>query len=288
MPVYNSAAWIEASLESILAQTFRDFELIISDNASTDPTYQICERYAQSDPRIRLQRNEFNIGANKNYLAVLRPARAKYFKWASSNDICAPTFIEQCVAALERDPSAVLACPRSCIFDQSLESSEPYDRDMELIDPDPAERFIGVQHRMGLNNAFNGVIRRDAMLRATQMGSYTGADVVLMSELALLGKFLLVDERLFFRRMSPDTATRLKSMHEFERHLVGSVRGQLTWQAWRFQFGLLRAVRHAPFPTRAWFRAANYSVRSLTWARRELVAEVLHAMRLKPSVSSNG
>jgi glycosyltransferase involved in cell wall biosynthesis len=279
MPVYNAAAWIESALDSLLAQTFADFELIVSDNASTDATYAICQRYAQQDRRIRLLRNPANIGANRNYVAVLQAASGKYFKWASSNDLCLPTFIERCVAALESDPKAVLACPRSALFVESMEDAAPYDRDLELLQNDPADRFIGMHASMGLNNSFNGVIRRDALLRVSPMGSYIGADIVLMAELALLGKFLLLDERLFFRRMSPEAATRLKSHREVERHLVPSARGPLKWQEWRFQFARLRACRHAKFPSSAWLRAVSYSLRSFVWARRELLGEITAGLR---------
>jgi glycosyltransferase involved in cell wall biosynthesis len=279
MPVYNSVAWVESAIESILGQTYRDFELIISDNASTDATFAICERYARVDTRIRLLRHATNLGANRNYLTVLHASRGKYFKWAASNDLCAPTFVERCVAALERDPQAVLACPRSWIFERTTADAQPYDRDLELTESDPADRFVRLHDRMGLNNAFNGVVRREAFERASTMGSYMGADIVLMSELALLGKFLLVDDRLFYRRMSPEAATRLKSAREVERHLAPTARGPLRWQAWRFQLGLLKACRLAGFPSGPWVRALNYSLRSFVWARRELASEVVRGLR---------
>jgi glycosyltransferase involved in cell wall biosynthesis len=279
MPVYNSALWIESALDSLMSQTFGEFELIISDNASTDETYAICQRYARQDPRVRLMRNSVNLGANRNYLAVLQVATGKYFKWASSNDLCSPTFIERCVTALERDSSAVLACPRSALFAEHIGDAEPYDHDLELEQDDPADRFIGMHARMGLNNAFNGVIRREALARASPMGSYICADIVLMGELALLGKFLLIDERLFFRRMSPEAATRLKSAREVERHLAPSARGPLKWQKWRFQFAQLKACRLARFPTRAWFKAVSYCLRSFVWARHELMSEIPGGLR---------
>jgi glycosyltransferase involved in cell wall biosynthesis len=279
MPVYNSAAWIGQSIESILQQSHRDLELIVSDNASTDHTFQICEEYARADARVRLLRNPVNLGANRNYLAVLHAARGRYFKWASSNDVCAPAFIETCLARLEADASAVLACPKSYIFERSIEAAQPYDRDLALLADDPAERFVALGSRMGLNNAFNGLIRRDALLRVSAMGSYIGADVVLMGELALLGKFLLVDERLFYRRMSPESATKLKSSEEVERHLAPSARGPLKWQSWRFHLALLRATRLAGFPSRTWLQAVSHSLRSFVWARRDLASEVLRTLR---------
>lgn len=282
MPVYNSATWVEPAIESILKQTCQDFELVISDNASTDATYAICERFARADSRIRLLRNAQNIGANRNYMAVLRASRGQYFKWASSNDVCAPTFIEKCIAALEQDPTAVLACPRSYLFRDSRETAEPYDRDLELMAAEPAVRFLTMQNSMGLNNAVNGVIRRSALDKVSTMGSYRRADIVLMAELALLGKFLLLDERLFYRRMSEDAATQLKSDKEIERHLVPTARAPLRWQIWRYQFAVLRASRLVPFPSRDWLQIVNYALRTFIWSRRMLADEVLSGIRQGP------
>jgi glycosyltransferase involved in cell wall biosynthesis len=280
MPAYNSAAWIESAIESILAQTFRGFELIISDNASTDETLALCEKYASVDSRIRLLRQPKNLGANRNYLAVLHAARGRYFKWASSNDLCAPTFIEKCVAALDGDDSAVLVCPRSYLFEQSLADAQPYERDLELTEDEPAARFITMHHAMGLNNAFNGLIRRDALERVSSMGSFMGADIVLMGELALLGKLLLIEDRLFYRRMSREAATKRKSARDVEMHLVPTARTPLKWQHWRYHLALLRATRLVRFASRDWFRAVNYALRSLVWARNSLAEDALRAIRL--------
>jgi glycosyltransferase involved in cell wall biosynthesis len=285
MPAYNSANWIEAAISSILSQTMTDFELIVSDNASTDGTYEICERIARQDPRVRLLRNAVNIGANRNYCAVLDAARAKYFKWAASSDWCAPTFFEKCVAALERDPDAVLAAPRTAFFDRSIETAQPSTADLDLESTVPAERYIELLSTGGLNNAFNGVIRRDALLRASRLGVYMSADVVLMSELALMGKFVLLDEHLFFRRMAVETATKLKSDREIEKHLIPTARAPLRWQQWRLHFGLLRATRFAGFPSRSWFVAANYALRAMFWSRRRLALDAWQSMRA-PSVNS--
>ena len=202
-----------------MRQTFSGFEPTITD-ASTDSTYAICESLARRDARIRVLRNSRNLGANRNYQAVLDAARGTYFKWASSNDICGASFIEQCVNALERDPRAVLACSRTRIFETSIEQARACETDVELIEDEPASRFMTLLSTRGLNNVMNGVIRRDALTCTTTMGNYMGADVVLTAELALMGRFVLIDEPLFFRRMSRETATRLKSDREVDAHLV--------------------------------------------------------------------
>ena len=90
IPVFNGERFLAETIESILAQTFKDFEIVISDNASTDRTEEICRSYAARDPRIRYNRNDTNRGAAWNHNRVFELARGEYFKWQSHDDFCAP------------------------------------------------------------------------------------------------------------------------------------------------------------------------------------------------------
>src|SRR5437879_5289624 len=113
MPVYNGEARLATALDSLLAQDYRDFELIISDNASTDATGSICHDYARADGRIRYYRHPQNMGAAHNFQRVLQLARGQYFMWAAYDDLWDPDFLTRCLAVLETDPSAVLAYPQT-------------------------------------------------------------------------------------------------------------------------------------------------------------------------------
>jgi glycosyltransferase involved in cell wall biosynthesis len=97
MPVWNGEKFVSEAIESILAQTYGDFELVISDNASTDATAEICHDYAKQDARIRYIRQKTNIGAAPNYNEVFRHSSGQYFKWAAHDDVLAPEFIGECV-----------------------------------------------------------------------------------------------------------------------------------------------------------------------------------------------
>ena len=104
MPVYNADRFLAKALDSVLGQSFADFELLISDNASTDRTEAICREYAGRDRRIRYFRNERNMGAGWNFRRVYSMANGKYYKQAAHDDFCEPAFFETCIDALQREP----------------------------------------------------------------------------------------------------------------------------------------------------------------------------------------
>ncbi len=112
MPVFNDARFIRLAIESLLAQSFIDFELIISDDCSTDGSMDICLEYAKKDKRIRYYRQKDNIGIQKNMEFLLGCARGEYFMWAADDDYWSPIFIQTLINALYRSPASILAfCP---------------------------------------------------------------------------------------------------------------------------------------------------------------------------------
>src|SRR4029453_11186732 len=117
LPVYNGERYVGELLNSLLAQSFTDFELLISDNASTDATELICRRYAAADPRIRYVRQETNRGAAVNHNLLLEHARGRYFKWVGHDDRCDHDYLAACLAALEADPGAVLCHSDTVVID---------------------------------------------------------------------------------------------------------------------------------------------------------------------------
>jgi len=107
LPVYNGEKFIEKRLESILSQSYTNFELIISDNRSTDLTYEICKEYEKKDQRIRLIRQQNNIQAILNFNFVLNEAKNDYFVWASVDDLWDRTFLEKNIKYLENNNECV-------------------------------------------------------------------------------------------------------------------------------------------------------------------------------------
>jgi len=109
LPVYNRDHSIKKVIESILDQSFENFDLLISDNASTDNTEKICRDFAKKDKRIRYFRQEENIGMNPNFKFVLDNAlpKAKYFMWAASDDLRSLSFLERNISFLRNNENYI-------------------------------------------------------------------------------------------------------------------------------------------------------------------------------------
>ena len=117
MPVYNGELFIERAIESILAQTFTDFELIISDNASTDSTQEICQNFSKKDNRIRIFKQEKNIGIHRNFYFLLSQAKGEYFAWTAVDDYLDKDFMEKNLKVLESDSSIVSSIGKIIPYD---------------------------------------------------------------------------------------------------------------------------------------------------------------------------
>lgn len=278
MPVYNAERTLRPAVDSILGQTWRDLELVICDNASTDGTRQVCEDYAARDSRVRYFRNEKNIGASGNYNAAFRHARGRFFKWASSNDTCHPEFLQRCLDVLLNDESVVLAHPRTRLVDGAGRTEDVRD-DLDLRQDDPGTRFRLLIRRLRLNNMMNGVIRADVLRRTPLIRPFFSSDSSLMAELALHGKIAEIPEYLYFRRVDSETATARKSAQEVAEHYNPGTRRAPLFSQWRLHGHYFGAIRRAPIPASAKARLCAYVVRSLFWKRGALCEDIRHGLR---------
>lgn len=210
LPVYNGENFLSQALDSILDQTFENFELIIADNASTDATEEICKAYAEKDNRIRYYRHEQNLGAAKNYNFVFEVSNSKYFRWAAHDDLIAPEFLEKCIEVLEQDSSIVLCCSKTAKIDENSVVIGNYDRWTMRVDSEKVHvRFhdlICVWHPCTM---VFGVIRSDILQTTPLIDNYINSDKNLLAELSLSGRFREIPEHLFLRREHPHTSTNL-------------------------------------------------------------------------------
>jgi glycosyltransferase involved in cell wall biosynthesis len=244
LPVYNGENYLAPAVDSILAQTFTDFELIVSDNASTDATEAICRAYARQDRRIRYVRNDRNVGASANYNRTFALSQeTEYFKWAAHDDEIAPTYLEKCIAALEDAPDAVLCQSLVEIIDQTGTLLRVYDSGLNETRTGrrPSERFKPCVLREHKNTEVFGVLRRRAFSRTILHGDYHGCDLVLLAEMALQGRFLQVPEPLFRNREHPARYTRATKRWEKTTWHASGTQGRLerlrrSWPAVFFGF----------------------------------------------------
>jgi glycosyltransferase involved in cell wall biosynthesis len=208
LPVYNGERYLAEAFEALLAQTYTDFELIVSDNASSDGTGAICRAYAERDDRVRYLRQPTNIGVDPNHHLLLEHARGRYFKWAAHDDLYHPELLRRCVEALEAHPDAVLAHAADAAIDEdgAVISELPYSVDSS--NPRPSARLRSLLYVDNGNDDY-GVMRTDVVRRIAPYGSGGyGSDRVFVAAMLLQGPFHHVPEILYYRREHPERARR--------------------------------------------------------------------------------
>jgi glycosyltransferase involved in cell wall biosynthesis len=250
IPVYNGARFLSATIESILSQTYPDFELIICDNASTDATGKICQAFVQRDSRVRYYRNEQNIGWAGNHNKVIDLAHGVYFKWAAHDDLLDPTFIEKCVRVLDEDPEVVLCYPRTQFIDERGNYLAVYADGLDLQQRTANRRFSEFFNRQSLSHPVFGVTRRHVLLRTGRMGSYVMSDRVLIGEMALNGQIYELPETLFLRRLHDEISTNVNSTSaQMLAWINPKAKAPIHLHKWRRLFEYYKAVQRAPMST---------------------------------------
>jgi glycosyltransferase involved in cell wall biosynthesis len=274
LPVYNGERYLRETLDSVLAQTFEDFEVVISDNASTDKTQDICQAYAARDARIRYFRNARNVGSAMNFNRVFELSSAPYFKLANADDLSAPELVARCLAVLNDHSEVVLAYARTTLIDEHGVSLGRYDDRLDIRSPCAPDRFRQVMDRLGLMNVLQGLTRSSALRRTGLLGPYLGSDLVLVAELALYGQFWEVPEPLFFRRMHPDALSGLKNSERQWEYVAPQAKGGLHLYRWRLLREYLAAVSRSPLPVADRLTLLARIARGAISSRDEFFAEL--------------
>jgi glycosyltransferase involved in cell wall biosynthesis len=294
LPVFNGEKFLRECLDSLLAQTFADFEIIICDNASSDGTEEICRAYAARDRRIRYHRNPENLGAGRNYNLTFELARGELFKWASHDDVCAPRFLQACVEELDRNAEAVLAFPK-------------------MVDVDEGGRSLGVRnishiprwergaydraHRRFRNllrtdytvEEIFGVIRSEVLRKSELIRNYTDSDRTLLVQLGLHGKCVEVPELLFYHRLHAGMSTRAYVQWQERASWFDPTKaGRPVYPLWTQFFRYLRVVAVAPVTLAEKGICYFWMVNWLRRRRDELAAEIRYALKARRVTKSSG
>ncbi len=254
LPVYNGQNYVRQAIGSILAQTYQDFELIISDNASTDRTEEICREYLK-DPRVHYHRSKKNNGGAWNWNRVFKLSTGVYFKWAAHDDLMAPEFVERCIRELEKDPGIILCHSKDAIIDEKSKVVGAYKLG-DIIDSEkPHERFREMLNKKGLPWLVFGVFRKDLLSKTPIFGNYIGSDWNLLAEVSLNGRIIEIPEYLFYRR---DHAEAYTDSHYYKPVRIHDYRTETLWWTgakrkalvvlphWRNCFEFYRSVIRSP------------------------------------------
>jgi glycosyltransferase involved in cell wall biosynthesis len=250
LPVYNGSNFLAQSLDALLGQTFTDFELIISDNASTDETPEIIADYAARDHRIRSIRQPANIGGAPNQAFLATQARGEYFKYAAHDDLYSEVLLERCVEVLDRDPSVALCHGQMAFVDENNDLLHHYDYAMATDSWSAPERFRALLVTDGGDDEY-GVIRTDVLRRVKPAGSYYHSGRPFVAEIALHGRFHQVPDLVFFRRDHPGRGDRSPSIPELCARLDPRRTGQSTARlVSEYVLAYVTAIQRAPISAR--------------------------------------
>ena len=245
MPVYNEEAYIMRALDSLLGQTYKNFELIISDNASTDRTQEICLEYTARDKRVRYYRNEMNMGAIWNSNRVFELSTGEYFMLAGAHDLWSNNYVRSCLETLGNDSSVVVAYPRTIWIDEN-------NNELNIKSGFTDTRGCGVLSRFILTlwtnqHAIYGVIRSDALKKTHLNRQIVGSDAVLLGELSLLGEFAHVPGAVWYRRKNREDETADQALERYRRMLFSSEKyAKAKLPHWKIPYEYLVAIWKSP------------------------------------------
>lgn len=247
LPVYNGEQFIGDAIDSILNQSFEDFELIISDNGSMDTTQEICEQYAARDSRVRYYRNEKNLGAGKNFSRVFELSIGKYFRWAAHDDMAEPNYLSRCIQVLDSNESIILCFSKIKIMKQNGELKRNYSYNLFKTNSRKAHlRFADlVLKRHGCFHIF-GLIRREYLEKTPLFGNYISADRTLLGDIGLLGRFYEIPEDLFIMRGHKDRSVNAYPFYLRMAWWDPGKQGEKIFPNWRIFQEHLKSIKRAP------------------------------------------
>lgn len=280
MPIYNGERFLPQTLDSLLSQTFDDFELIISDNASSDGTQEICQQYAAQDSRVRYLRQSTNLGASKNFNYVFECASGEYFKWAAHDDLCEPEYLARCVEILDQEPQVVLCYTRAQAIDEkgkvlrqyapkpNLQSTQAYIRFVESLTDDSEITVVPI--------IIFGLIRRHVLAKTPLIGNYASSDGVLLGELALHGQFHEVPQNLFsYRHHAEQSWVINPGRRSLEGWYDPKRARKITFPKWRLLKEHLQSIQRVPLAWNQRARCYAFMIRWIQKGWRELVKNLI-------------
>jgi glycosyltransferase involved in cell wall biosynthesis len=274
LPVYNGENYLVEAVESMLAQTFTGFELVITDNASTDRTEEICRKFVEADPRVRYHRNERNVGGARNQAVAVDLSRGRYVRLSAHDDKMAPTHLEECLAALDAHPEVVIAFTSTVVLDEDSNMVAEY-HSTRGTGATPSQRFRELIFRDHNCDAIYGVMRGDVLRSVRPMENFIDGDKVFLCRMSFHGPFLSLERPLFYKRFHP-------------KNWVGNWRDRMAWYNpdhkgkpsfpnWLELASFTNAVVTAPIPVRERLRCGATTVHWVVRYSPKLAKDLLVA-----------
>lgn len=281
LPVFNGQRYLGAAIESHLAQSFGDFELVVSDNGSTDATRQICEDYARKDPRVRYLRSQENRGILWNHRRVLEAIRApeQYFRWAGADDILEPGLLQEMFAVLSTRPEVEGVMPATKNIDEHGQTigSMPTTLDIPFDDPYLRARHVllsNFQHVIAY-----GLLRASTLRRMRTGPNYPGWDPIFLWELALNGQLVQTQDKALLRRFHAGSISRVKTVKEIRKWVEPTAKTGMGFPHWTWAYERARVVMACPLSARDRLRIGMLVARATLWQRGPLARDVTQAAR---------
>ena len=281
LPVYNGQKYLEAAIESHLAQSFGDFELVISDNGSTDATGEICGRYAQLDARVKYLKSPINRGILWNHRRVLEPVdpSTPYFRWAGADDILEPGLLAAMVEVLDTRPEIEAVMPATKNIDEEGTVIRTMERSLNLESPDVFERarqilLANYQHVIAY-----GLLRAPSLRRMRTGPHYIGWDPVFIWELALRGQVFQLVEPALLRRFHQGSISRVKTVKEMRKWVEPGTSAGMNLPHWAWAYERTRSLLATPMNLGEKLRITMFLMRTTLWQRQQLARDITQATR---------
>jgi len=281
LPVYNGQKYLGAAIESHLSQSFGDFDLVISDNGSTDATPEICGNYARKDKRIKYLRSPENRGILWNHRRVFEAIESpnQYFRWAGADDIMEPGLLQAMVEVLNARPEVEAVVPDTKNIDDHGEIIGSMSRTLDLQSSDVFERAHAVLVANYQHVIAYGLLRASTLRLMRTRPDYIGWDPVFVWELALRGQMVQSAGPALLRRFHTGSISRVKTGKEMRKWVEPNSKAGMNFPHWTWAYERARALIASPLSTRDRLRIGLFLTRATLWQRGALVRDVIQAAR---------
>ena len=281
LPVYNGQKYLAAAIESHLSQSFGDFDLVISDNGSTDATADICADFARRDRRVKYLRSAENRGILWNHRRVFEAVERpdQYFRWAGADDIMEPGLLQALVTVLDTRSDVEAVVPNTRNIDENGDIVRTAARTLDLQSAHVFERARAVLLANYQHVIAYGLFRALTLQSLRTGPNYIGWDSIFIWELALRGLMVQTTGPALQRRFHAGSISRVKTVKEMRKWVEPNSKAGMNLPHWTWEYERARALMACPLAARDRFKIAKLLARSVLWHRAVLIRDLAQAVK---------